>query len=85
MPLNATFNPHNRDEQRLLNYSAIFDEVEDFEAQHPQRLRPRQPLAVALRAAARRHPTRSLFDPNHGLLIADNDINQAPCIINNLS
>jgi hypothetical protein len=31
LPLNATFNPHKRSEQRLLNYSAIFDEVEDFE------------------------------------------------------
>jgi len=29
--LNSTFNPHNRDQQRVLNYSAIFDEVEDFE------------------------------------------------------
>ena len=32
VPLNATFNPFNRTQQRLLNYSAIFDEVEDFEA-----------------------------------------------------
>jgi YVTN family beta-propeller protein len=31
VPLNATFNPHNKSEQRVLNYSAIFDEVEDFE------------------------------------------------------
>src|SRR2546426_7070893 len=31
VPLNATFSPHRRDQQRLLNYSAIFDEVEDFE------------------------------------------------------
>ena len=32
VPLNATFNPSNRNQQRILNYSAIFDEVEDFEA-----------------------------------------------------
>ena len=32
VPLNATFNPSNPNEQRVLNYSAIFDEVEDFEA-----------------------------------------------------
>ena len=31
VPLNATFNPRNRTEQRALNYSAIFDEVEDFD------------------------------------------------------
>ena len=30
--------------------------------------------------------TTSLFDPNHGLLIADNgNINQAPCTINNFA
>ena len=32
VPLNATFNPRNPQQQRVLNYSAIFDEVEDFEA-----------------------------------------------------
>jgi len=32
VPLNATFSPHNRTIQRVLNYSAIFDEIEDFEA-----------------------------------------------------
>ena len=50
-------------EQRLLNYSAIFDEVEDFEAQHPQRLGPRparggaelqQPAAGARARSTRR-------------------------------
>jgi YVTN family beta-propeller protein len=31
VPLHATFNPHNRADQKILNYSAIFDEVQDFE------------------------------------------------------
>ena len=31
MPLNSTWSPHNPDDQRMLNYSAIFDEVQDFE------------------------------------------------------
>src|SRR4029079_328566 len=31
VPLNATFNPRNPQQQRILNYSAIFDEVDDFE------------------------------------------------------
>ena len=31
VPLNGSFNPHQRSEQRVLNYSAIFDEIEDFE------------------------------------------------------
>lgn len=29
--LNGTFNPHNPTDQKILNYSAIFDEVQDFE------------------------------------------------------
>ena len=32
VPLNGTFNPNNPSQQHILNYSAIFDEVEDFEA-----------------------------------------------------
>jgi YVTN family beta-propeller protein len=31
VPLNATWSPHNPNDQRILNYSAIFDEVQDFE------------------------------------------------------
>src|SRR5262245_15530571 len=31
IPLNATFTPSNRTEQRMLNYTPIRDEVEDFE------------------------------------------------------
>jgi YVTN family beta-propeller protein len=30
--LNGTFNPRNPEDQKILNYSAIFDEVQDFEA-----------------------------------------------------
>jgi len=31
VPLNGTFNPHNPADQKVLNYSAIFDEIQDFE------------------------------------------------------
>jgi YVTN family beta-propeller protein len=31
LPLNGTFNPHDPLDQKILNYSAIFDEVQDFE------------------------------------------------------
>lgn len=31
VPLNGSFNPHNPTDQKVLNYSAIFDEVQDFE------------------------------------------------------
>ena len=62
VPLNASFNPRNRNQQRVLNYSAIFDEVEDFDAQHPQRLRARPAGRGASRAtpaAAARRRARS--------------------------
>jgi YVTN family beta-propeller protein len=70
VPLNATFNPHNRTEQRLLNYSAIFDEVEDFEINIRNVSGP-GPLAGGA------------LDPNHGLLIGDTgDLNVAPGAVN---
>jgi len=70
VPLNATFNPHNRTQQRLLNYSAIFDEVEDFEANIRNVSGPGALAGGAL-------------DPNHGLLIGDNgDLNVAPSAVN---
>ena len=82
VPLNATFNPRNRNEQRVLNYSAIFDEVEDFEAN----IRNVSGPGAARGAAAVQRappPATSTLDPNHGLLIGDNgDINLAPCVVN---
>lgn len=32
LPLHSTFNPADPNDQKILNYSAIFDEVQDFEA-----------------------------------------------------
>jgi YVTN family beta-propeller protein len=81
VPLNASFNPNNQNEQRVLNYSAIFDEVEDFEANirnvsGPGALATAQTCQVP-------PPAASTFDPNHGLLIGDNgDVNFAPCVVN---
>ncbi|HYV30065.1 MAG TPA: beta-propeller fold lactonase family protein, partial [Candidatus Binatia bacterium] len=70
VPLNATFNPHHRTQQRVLNYSAIFDEIEDFEANIRNVSGP-GPLAVAINGNA--------LDPNHGLLIGPGgDLNVAP-------
>jgi len=70
VPLNGSFNPHQRSEQRLLNYSAIFDEIEDFEINIRNVSGP-GPLAGGA------------LDPNHGLLIGDNgDLNVAPSVLN---
>jgi YVTN family beta-propeller protein len=81
VPLNASFNPRNRNEQRILNYSAIFDEIEDFElnirnVSGPGNVAAAQPCSAP-------PPATSQLDPNHGLLIGDNgDVNLAPCAIN---
>lgn len=74
LPLNGTFSPHRRTQQRMLNYSAIFDEVEDFEANIRNVSGPGN-LAVPLNG--------NPLDPNHGLLIGDTgDLNVAPSVLN---
>jgi 40-residue YVTN family beta-propeller repeat len=80
--LNGSFNPHDpENDQRILNYSAIFDEIEDFELNIRNVSGP-GPLADAA-ACSDPPPDTSTFDPNHGLLIGDNgNINIRPCTIN---
>lgn len=90
VPLNGTFDPHQPADQRfagrILNYTPVRDEVEDFELNIRNVSGPgalAAPLACANPAGA---VTTSLFDPNHGLLIADTgNLNQAPCTINNFA
>jgi YVTN family beta-propeller protein len=70
VPMNGTFSPHNPDDQRLLNYSAIFDEVQDFEINIRNVSGPGALAGGAL-------------DPHHGLLISDTGgINAAPAAVN---
>jgi YVTN family beta-propeller protein len=84
VPLNATFNPRNPQQQRILNYSGIFDEVEDFEA-NVRNVSGPGPLP-AQNPCRNPPPPTSNFDPAHGLLIGDNgDINFPPCTINSLA
>ncbi len=81
VPLNASFDPNNPNTQKVLNYSAIFDEVEDFELNIRNVSGPGG-LAAA-QACSEPPPATSTFDPNHGLMIGDNgNINIAPCVIN---
>jgi YVTN family beta-propeller protein len=83
VPLNGTFNPRNRNDQRVLNYSAIFDEVEDFELNIRNVSGPGALAApVTCSSPAPNTPATSTFDPNHGLLIGDNGtINLSPCVV----
>lgn len=87
VPLNSSFNPANKNDQRVLNYTPVRDEIEDFELNIRNVSGP-GPLATAQACAnpAAGQPATSLFDPKHGLLIADTgDVNQAPCTINNFA
>ena len=92
IPLNGTFDPHQpanvRTANRALNYTPVRDEVQDFELNIRNVSGPGNlaaPLACAAPPPAPA-PATSLFDPNHGLLIADSgDLNQAPCTINNFA
>ena len=81
--LAGTFNPNDRNEQKILNYSAIFDEVEDFDANVRN---VSGPGALAIAVTCQSGLPTSTLDPNHGLLIGDNgDINVPPCVINSLA
>jgi YVTN family beta-propeller protein len=81
--LAGSFNPGRRSQQKILNYSAIFDEVEDFEANIRN---VSGPGAGPLLPCQTGTPPDSTFDRNHGLLIGDNgDINVAPCVVNSFT
>jgi YVTN family beta-propeller protein len=86
LPLNASFNPADRNQQKILNYSAINDEIEDFEVNVRNVSGPGplgQPTQCSDPAAGQ--PATSTFDPNHGLIFGDNgDINLPPCIVNQI-
>jgi DNA-binding beta-propeller fold protein YncE/mono/diheme cytochrome c family protein len=84
--LNGTFNPHDPDDERLLNYSAVRDEVQDFD------LNTRNvsgPGALATAQVCSDPPAgganTSTFDPDHGLILGDTDPTKAPCTINNFA
>ena len=78
--LAGSFNPNDPTQQKLLNYSAIFDEVQDFELNIRNVSGPGAGNLVACETPP---PPESTFRPDHGLLIGDNgDINFPPCVIN---
>jgi YVTN family beta-propeller protein len=83
VPLNGTFDPnHNgtsEPNQRVLNYSAVFDEVHDFDLNIRNVSGPGA-LATATTCSAP-PPTTSTFDPNHGLLLGDTNAQLPPCTI----
>jgi YVTN family beta-propeller protein len=83
--LNGSFNPrdpaHPSNGQRVLNYSAIFDEIEDFELNVRNVSGPGN-LAAA-QTCSEPPPATSAFNPSQGLLSGDNgSLDAAPCAIN---
>jgi YVTN family beta-propeller protein len=86
IPLNGTFSPHgDHASQRILNYSAVRDEVEDFELNIRNVSGP-GPLAAAVTCDGGTNPAvpTSKLDPKHGLLVGVGDVNTPPCVINDL-
>ncbi|MCB0108382.1 MAG: hypothetical protein KDE53_20820, partial [Caldilineaceae bacterium] len=74
IPMNSTWSPHNPFDQRLLNYSAFFDEVQDFEINVRNISGPGNLPAPV---------NGSSLDFNHGLIISDTgNINFAPQVVN---
>jgi len=71
IPLNATWSPQNPNDQRVLNYSAIFDEVQDFE------LNIRNVSGPGPKAAG----PPVIFDPQQGLIVNDTGTFTAPLVV----
>ncbi len=90
IPLNATWNPQNRGtpglsdgDQRILNYSAVRDEVEDFELNARNISGPGN--LPTLLDCSEPPPAQSLFNPNQGLILGDVDPSKPPCTIVNFN
>lgn len=78
----GSFDPRNRSKQRILNYSAQREEVQDFEL-NTRNVSGPGALAAPVTCSAP-PPDASSFDPNHGMLLGDVNANQPPCVINDL-
>ena len=84
LALNGTFNPRNPLDQRIIDASAIFDEVQDADF-NTRNVSGPGPLTEALPCVVTPgYPsvTESTIDPDHGLVIGQwHDFAEAPCIM----
>lgn len=82
IPINGTTNPERPDEQRIINYSAIFDELEDVDF-NTRRVSSGEPLAMPRPCIdATGGVGQGTNDPNHGLILgSESDLSRAPCVL----
>ena len=88
IPMSGSFNPRNRSSAADPELLGATRRDPGLHAQCPQRVRP-GPLAAPIDCSApvinpppTPSITQSTFDPNHGLLLGDVNINQPPCVVN---
>lgn len=83
--INGTFNPRNPADQRIMNASAIFDELQDADfntrlTSSPGMLKTPRPCVAT---AGYPDITESKIDPDHGLVLGElHEFAKAPCVMN---
>lgn len=84
LAINGTFAPHDKSDQRIINASAIFDEVEDVEF-NTRLTSSAGPLPMPLPCVVTPpfyDITESRNDPAHGLILGEaDDFEFAPCVM----
>lgn len=82
--INGTFNPRNPLDQRIIDASAIFDELQDADF-NTRNVSGPGPLSEALPCVVTPgspNVTESTIDPEHGLVIGQwHDFAEAPCVM----
>ena len=81
--INGTTNPSDRTQQRIINYSAIFDELEDVDF-NTRRVSSGEPLKSPAPCidSTGSGLLQATNDPAHGLILgAENDFSKAPCVL----
>ena len=86
--INGTFNPHDVSDQRIINASAIFDEVEDadFNTRKVSSKGSLNSPLPCLDSLGLSGILESTVDPDHGLLLADWGVfDLAACVLNSFN
>jgi YVTN family beta-propeller protein len=81
--INGTTDPSDRSRQRIINASAIFDELEDVDF-NTRRVSNGEPLATALPCidTTNSGALTSTNDPDHGLILgSESDYSRAACVL----